>query len=285
MLTCERRRWSTTLSSPSAPRNPIPTQLLAWQQTFAPSFLQQRAFVNRISLQGACSRNPALGSREPRRRDPSSGEAPPRAQPCPARLKVASSLLAAGSKCKQNRASCPPKPLGGRNSLSPAPRAAAPQLPVSSKSSSAPLASGHTLPALREAKYKHSGQRSAEFPFPPCHPELGPSPLSCCRSSSPTSLSGAGSAVGSGEEVGCAAGSWRRVSLEGWVAGKRLRCRGSQPAGGNVPLGMLGSPRAFGNRGPGTITRTISPAVVAPELFSCCFYATPNTFGGLLSQE
>lgn len=47
-------------------------------------------------------------------------------------------------------------------------------------------------------------------------------------------------------------GSRQWVFLEGWVAGGRLRCRGSQPTGGNVPLGMLGSLRSLGNRGLGT---------------------------------
>lgn len=56
-----------------------------------------------------------------------------------------------------------------------------------------------------------------------------------------------------------AAGLWRVGELpvgpsqggRGWVS-SRLRCRGSQPTGGNARLRTLGSLRSLGTRGPGT---------------------------------
>lgn len=49
-----------------------------------------------------------------------------------------------------------PKLLERGNSLLPTPHTAAPRFPLSSEISSAPLAPGHMLPAVQEAKYKHS---------------------------------------------------------------------------------------------------------------------------------
>lgn len=72
-------------------------------------------------------------------------------------VEVASPFIIAGSKCKRcYPARYPPKLLWSGNILLPAPHATAPRFPLSSEISSVLFASGHMLPVVREAKYKHS---------------------------------------------------------------------------------------------------------------------------------
>lgn len=196
--------------------------------------------MDRISPQGARSCNPAssyLGSREPWRREPSSGEAPPcparPSQPRPWKLLPPFSQLAAnasGATDQVTPQNCSEE--GRASSLSLA--QLLPGSPSPLKSAQRRLLLAICCQWLEKPNINTAANAHPSFlPPPPQIWALSPLLLPFIL----THLS---------------FGSRQWVFLEGWVAGGRLSCRGSQPTGGNVPLGMLGSLRSLGNRGLGT---------------------------------